>query len=934
MAGVAACLVLASCGSEPVRAPATQATIADLGARPIAEDRVLAGDARDKAIDAYVDYLQRYPASQEKTRIQRRVADLLLGRASDARATVPISADAATAAQRDYAAAIDLYRQLLAGQSGQRDDIQLRYQLARAYEESGQAAQANDELQHLVQRDQVAADPKLYADAQFRRGELFFAEGAFPAAERAYRAVLQLGDTVPVYRQARYKLAWTLYKMADYQQALTVFFAVVDSSIPFDADPEKRIAALSGAEQEQLKDVFRGISLSFSHLGGAESVDSYFQRHGGRGYEARVYLELAELFVAKAFFNDAAESYLALARRDPLAAESALLYIRVIDLYRQAGLAHQVLQVEADLVRDYAMNEAFLAVHPLHTLPDLTRELQSSLIDLARHDHAKAISSTAASDYRAAEQWYRVYLELFPDARDAAQMNLGLAGLYYDSGQYLQAAIEYENTAYGQGEHPGAAQAGRSALDAHARHLAGAGQARPAPWSERSLASAVRFVENFPEHTDAPAVFASVGVELLERDQVSRAIAFSEQVLQLADPDSALRPLCWSLLGQARYQLGDYRAAEQAYRQALASTASGDAQYAVLEKGLAASLYSQAEQNRQRGDLTQSSQLFQRAAEASSDPAIRGQARYDAAADLLAREDWRQAALVLEKFRTEQPQHPLQPEALRKLAFAYEQDGRDMAAASEYRRLAATSGDQELRREALLRAAALYQRAGNSASAIDVLKVYSDAYPHPPERLVEVYHRLATLYQADGDEVQRRHWLTRLIAADKVAGDAADQRSHTLAAQASLVLAERQLAKFRRIELVEPLQTTLSDKLQALRTALEAFEQANSYDVPTVNSAATYHIAVMYQELSLALLDSERPTGLNATETEQYDQLIAEQAEPFRSKAIEIHEANLRRVTLGYYDDWIAQTLRRLAELWPERYAKEERGESFVPFLR
>ena len=62
--------------------------------------------------------------------------------------------------------------------------------------------------------------------------------------------------------------------------------------------------------------------------------------------------------------------------------------------------------------------------------------------------------------------------------------------------------------------------------------------------------------------------------------------------------------------------------------------------------------------------------------------------------------------------------------------------------------------------------------------------------------------------------------------------------------------------------------------------------------------------------------------------------LLAEQAEPFRNKTIEIHESNLRRIAAGYYDAWIEKSLRRLAELWPARYAKEERSESFVQSLR
>jgi tetratricopeptide (TPR) repeat protein len=928
------CLLLTSCGGGPVRKPVPPPTLSDLSPRPGGEEAQLTGSTRDKAIAAYLDYLQRYPASGERNRVMRRVADLLLERAADTGAVVPTSRQIAAAAQTDYTAAIDLYRRLLASRPGPQENTRLRYQLARAYEESGQAARATDELQQLVQLDQAEEEAKLYTDAQFRRGELLFAEGSFETAEQAYRAVLQTGNTVPVYRQARYKLAWTLFKLARYDAALALFFAVVDSSIPIDADPGPHFAGLSPAEQEQLNDLFRGISLCFFHLSGADSVDAYFQRHGDRGYQVRVYRDLAELYVAKEFFSDAARTYLALARRTPLAPASARLYIEVIALYRQAGLSQQVLQAQAALVRDYGMNELFRTHHPLQTLPDLVRELQSGLAALARHDHARALDSGAAGDYRSAEQWYRTYLQLFPDSKEAPQMNLGLAAAYYDSGQYGKAAIEYENTAYSRGEHPAAARAGRLALKAQARHLDSLDQAQRERWSSRSTASSVRFLEAFPEHADAPAILAGTGVKLLERGQAEQAIQLGQQLLQQALPPSTLRPVAWSLIGQAHLQRGGYQAAEQAFQKALASTTPGDPQYLALRKGLAVTLYKQAEQSHSRGEAADASSLFQRAADTSPDPAIRAQARYDAAAELLAMGQWQQAARALGQFRADHPDHPLWQEASRKLAFAYEQGGREIAAAQEYLRLGSSSADQELRRQALMRASDLYRQGGNIEAAIDALQYYMEDFQRPPERLIEIYQRLAELYRASGDEQQHRHWLVRVVDAYKGARETADRHSRTLAARASLELAGQQSAAFQRITLVEPLQTTLRAKLQALRSAIEAFEQAKSYNVPAISSAATYQIAGIYLELSLALQTSERPAGLNTEEMGQYNRLLYQQAAPFRSKAIEIDESNLKRIAEGYYDDWIGKSLQRLTELWPLRYAKEERGEPFVESLR
>ena len=927
-------LLMSACASQSVRKPAPVPTIADLPASSIDSGQVPTTNARDKAITAYRDYLQRYPDSQDRAEIMRRIADLLLERGADGLAMVPNSQAVLDRARRDYDEAADIYERLLALQAEDTEDTQLRYQLARAYEESGRPARATAILGQLVQTDSGEGDRRLYADAQFRRGELLFSKGEFREAEQAYRSVVDLGESVPLYRQSRYKLAWSLFKLTRYQQALLHFFAVLDHSIPPNVAVEPYIANLSRAEQEQLDDVFRGISLCFFHTGGVDKVVAYFDRDKHLAYQERVYLDLAELYLNKEFFSDAGETFLTLAKQDPFDPAAPRLYIKVIELYQRAGLKQQALRIEADFASIYGIDDQFRTRHPLQTIPDVARQLESSLVDLAHHDHARFREKRSTEDYHSAEKWYRAYLLMFHDSARAAEMNLGLALLFYDAERYRQAALQFDRTAYSLGEHRVAAEAGRFALRAYDRHLEELDGEKRDSWSILRISSAKRFIETFPGHSDAPVILTRVGVEMLESDQALETARLSQQILEQSPSPTALRGAAWSLLGQARYQLADYSAAEQAYRQALTSGVSDDKQRVVIKKGLAAALYKQAEERLMQGDQRQASVLFQRAANEAADTTIRGRARYDAAAALLALQEWQRAAQLLEAFQDNHPDHPLQREAARKLAFAYERGGRHRDAAALYLQLGITGNDHELRRQALVRAAALYQQSGLRESAISALKRYVNDFPRPPERLVDIYQQLAELQQAVGDENSRLESLRQVIAAESAAGEAADRHSHLLAAEATLVLAERRAVEFRRIQLVDPLEESLRAKLQALQSALMGFEQAKSYGVAEVTTASTYQIADMYQELSRALLASERPSGLEPGELSQYERLLAEQAAPFQRKAIEIHETNVRRIAEGEYDIWIEKSLRRLASLWPARYAKEERGESQVEKLR
>jgi hypothetical protein len=80
-------------------------------------------------------------------------------------------------------------------------------------------------------------------------------------------------------------------------------------------------------------------------------------------------------------------------------------------------------------------------------------------------------------------------------------------------------------------------------------------------------------------------------------------------------------------------------------------------------------------------------------------------------------------------------------------------------------------------------------------------------------------------------------------------------------------------------------------------------------------------------------MTSERPEGLSPLELEQYELAIEEQAYPFEEKAIDVHESNLKLISLGVYNVWIEKSLQKLAEFVPARYAKPEEISGIVTSL-
>jgi tetratricopeptide (TPR) repeat protein len=169
--------------------------------------------------------------------------------------------------------------------------------------------------------------------------------------------------------------------------------------------------------------------------------------------------------------------------------------------------------------------------------------------------------------------------------------------------------------------------------------------------------------------------------------------------------------------------------------------------------------------------------------------------------------------------------------------------------------------------------------------------------------------------------------MQEVVKSDATGGSARTARTRGLAAQAALVLTEPQFEAYRKIALVEPLAKNLKAKKAKMEEVLKAYGAVTEYGVAEATTAATFSTAALYQDFGKAMIASQRPKGLKKLELEQYNVMLEEQAFPFEEKAIELHEANAKRSTLGLYDEWVKKSFDALAKLKPVRWGKVERSE-------
>jgi LysM repeat protein len=480
----------------------------------------------------------------------------------------------------------------------------------------------------------------------------------------------------------------------------------------------------------------------------------------------------------------------------------------------------------------------------------------------------------------------------------------------------------------------------------------------------------LKFADAFPGHDKAAIVLGAAADDLYSLRDYEQALAASGKLIkEFPKSETNVIRAAWLVSGHSTYELQRYAEAETAYLKVLSLLPAQDKTRPALMDNLAAAIYKQGEQANAAKDYQAAADHFLRVGRMA--PA------------LILLKNWQKAAAVLKGFRAAFPDHDLQPEVTKKLAFVYKENKQLSAAAEEYERIEKESTDDNIRREALLVAADLHAQDGNSKRALEVYRRYVAYFPQPVEPNLETRNKIAEILKSGKDRKPYLEELRQIVAIDAAAGSARSDRTRYLAGNAALVLAENTYETFLAVKLVKPLEENLPKKKGLMKKAIKRFNSLIEYESGELTAAATFYLAEIYAHFSKALMTSERPEltfdyyivkpgdnlsriakrshsdigriahannmnkssvivagkklkiprGLYPEELEQYELAIEEQAYPFEEKAISVHESNLKLISRGVYNQWIDKSLRKLAVFMPARYDKPESSSDIVASL-
>lgn len=830
--------------------------------------------------------------------------------------------------------AIDLYRKLLRDYPFYDRNDQVLYQMSRAYEELGQT----DEAMKVMNQFIAAYPQSRYMDeVQFRRAEFYFTRKKYLDAEEAYQSIVKAGPGSYYYELAVYKLGWSFYKQGLYEEALNQYIALLDYKVSNGYDFHQQGDPI---ESKRVEDTFRVISLSFSNLGGPEVVVDFFNRNGERGYEDKVYSNLGEFYLDKRRYADSAGSYNAFIAGHPFHEVSPKFSMRIIDIYKAGRFARLVIDAKREFSKTYALNAEYWQHFDINQRPEVVDYLKVNLKDLANHYHALYQDQRFVKDkeqnYSEALVWYHKYLESFPREQETPAIHYLMADLMLENQDYGKAAAAYEYTAYNYPQHEKSSAAGYAAVYAYREHLA---KLRKDQMNDMAVAqvqqeiirTSLKFADAYPEHEKVTLVLGAAADDLYEMKNYELAVTTAKRLIdQYAEAATEIRRSAWLVVAHGSFDMKNYADAEHGYLQVLDLTTSEDDTRKDVIDTLAASIYKQGELASAVKDYQLAAKHFLRVGQLAPTSKIRPNAEFDAATALIELQSWQKATEVLLAFREAFPEHELQHDITKKIAFVYKSDGKYELAGAEYERIERESKDEAVRRGALLLAAELYEEGAIKQKELAVYKRFVKYFPSPLENAMEIYNKMGELYLSMNDKKSHVDILKTLVKLDNNAGDERTDRTQYLAATASLVLTRPLFDSFAEVEIVEPVEKSIARKKKLMQAAIKGYTKLIDYGVADVTAASTYYMAEIYFNFSQALMHSERPSSLSPLELEEYELALEEKIYPFEEKAIEIHRKNVELLYMGIYSQWIDKSVAKLAATFPALYARDEEHIGFI----
>ena len=826
--------------------------------------------------DQYQELLELVDDDYIKEQIERRISGVHMLEGDDQQSNE-------NTAPRDgyYRNAIASYRDILEKYPNSPDNVEVLYQLAKAYDMEGQTRNALKMLERLVDRHPYYPN---MAEVYFRIGDIYFNSARYHKAEQAYYQTTQR-QQAKLNNNAHYMLAWSFYKQGIYQKSLHHFALVLDQLLM----GKGKAGKLNNIEKSLVNDTLHSMSLALINLGGGEAIQDIALLEN-KTYVWQLYRELAQFYLEKSLYSDSATTYAQYIKRYPNSSHSNQFHQDLIQVYVKGVFPQLVLDEKESYSALYGPSSRYFKQHE-NQQEKILKQLQGYYIELASHYHSLGQQALNKANSRSkqpkeehlfelgekslsqATQFYALYLTYFNDQKDSEEIRFKKAEAHFENAQFALAAHDYEIVGYedksGYNKKSGYKLANKAAyanIVAHQKHLntltAGLdkdiAESNEKPeikaWRKETLTSLLKFASTYHNDERSVSVLTNASQTLFALNQYDQAINIATELVNKAgQKNQQLKKTAYGIIAQSYYKKARYQLAQSNYIAQRKLTKKNTAEYKEISQQLAAATYKQAE-------VWQQDQELQLTKEERTEKAIttllslkqlapytniRIIAQYDASSLMLGAKQWDNALVELKDLKAKYPKHKLASEFPRKIAFAYESKKDWPQALVAYQYLMKNDPNEEVRQEALFIAAGLAEKTDKIDQAIKYYRDYAHQYEKPFDNRMEARFHLASLYEKQKDHTRQLFWLRRVVAGDASSGDERTERSQWLGAWANAKYGDYFAWEFYRRSLRAPIDKSIARKNGYLIDAKERYTMAADYGMLEFVSMANVKMADM-----------------------------------------------------------------------------------------
>ncbi len=307
--------------------------------------------------------------------------------------------------------------------------------------------------------------------------------------------------------------------------------------------------------------------------------------------------------------------------------------------------------------------------------------------------------------------------------------------------------------------------------------------------------------------------------------------------------------------------------------------------------------FQQARADQEAGNYLQAAERFERLVEEAPQIEIAPDALFNAAVSYEKAADPSKAAACYEKIVLYYPASKHYADSLLAPLAYYEKTEQWDRLLLHLEKLYQKDPKSSLAKETLYKLGKRFYKNEDYPKARQIFAQYVQRYPADTSRKLEIAYLEALMSEAEGHTQDAMQGYRRFLTAYSSAK--ASEPSLTVdplyLATARFRTLDPLYAEYLSVQLNEPLKKNLARKQSLLDRVVSGYMETVKSGAGEYALASAFRVGEAYQDFWKALLTSEMPRGLSEEEKGVYRDLLKEQGDPYREKALTSYEITLQK---------------------------------------